>query len=868
VELLEREAPLAQLNQIIDRVRQRAQGECVLVHGEVGIGKTSLVRLFVQGLEPATTTALIAGCEALNTPRPLGPLVDLAQRFPPNVSAALHAGSVWNGLFPALLGALRDAPLPTLLAIEDLHWADAATLDFVRYLGRRLHDVAMVLLLTYRSDELPADHPLRRVLGELPAANTTRIALARLSAAAVAILAARGSCSAQRVFDATGGNPFYVTELLASEGSGLPPSVNDAVLARLSRLSPSAREVVERVSLFPTQVDASLLKAIAPAPSAAIDEGLQQGLLVTQGDDALGFRHELAREAVHQAINPYRRAELHAAAFAALRAASDADESLARQVHHAEGAGLVDEVVTLAPRAARYAAASGAHRDAAHLYARALRHSTVPAERAALLEARAIACTMASLHGEAVQAHREALKLRRELGDRRSEGINLRWLARLHGWGDSIAAAFDYAHQAITALEGLPPDAELAMAYCTLSHLNLVGERMDEVEAPGLKAIALAERLGDAAALSQALNNVGTARLRLADEPIGWRMLERSLELALEHRLEPEAALGFTNLHVMSLVHRHFARALEHAERGIAYCEAKGIDVFTTRLRIRRAFAWLQTGRWDRAGADLAEVRAYRSLSAMEQATRDFVQSLLDLRRGASGAPQRLAQTVATMQRLGVRTWLTSTAAACAESAWLRGDADALRCAAAPALEQAVSIGDPWRAGELAAWLVRGGGAPGEPQATFAGPYTLEVAGRAREAAQAWARLGCPYEHALALSSGDEADLREALQCFERLGAAPAAEAVRRRLRALGARGVQRGPQPRTLDDPLGLTARERQVFELLRQGASNAAIAARMHRSERTVEHHVAALFAKLGVNSRTQLTAAFVSVAQTKTK
>ena len=870
MELLEREAPLAQLNQAMARVRRGAHGECVLVHGEAGIGKTSLVQLFVQSLDPATTSTLIAGCEALYTPRPLGPLVDLADRFPPSVSVALHSGRTWNGLFPALLAALRDAPAPTLLAIEDMHWADAATLDFVRYIGRRLNDAATLLLLSYRSDELADDHPLRRVLGELPAATTTRIALASLSAGAVATLAARSARSAERVFEATGGNPFYVTEVLAAEGAGIPPSVNDAVLARLVRLSPAAREVAERVSLHPNRVDAALLNAIAPAAPEAIDECLQQGLLLAHGGAALGFRHELAREATYLAIAPFRRASLHAAVFGALREAGDSDEGLARQVHHAEGAGLVDEVVRLAPRAARHATASGAHREAAHLYALALRHGTAiaPAERAALLEARAIECMLTGLHGEAIRARREALALRRELGDRRGEGIGLRWLARLHGWGESIGAAFDYAHQAVVVLEALPPDAELAIAYSTLSSLCLVGERMGEVEAWGQKAIALAERIGDAAALSQALNNVGTARLRLADDPAAWQMLERSLELALENRLEPEAALGFNNLHLMSLVHRRYARAIEHAGRGIAYCEAKGIDVFATRIRTRRAFAQLQSGQWDLADADLAAARARDALSAMEQATRDFVQGLLDLRRGASGAPERLALTVATMQRLDVRIWFTSTAAACAEAAWLCSDAAAVRAAATPALELALALGDPWRAGELAAWLVRGGAAPGEDQTALAGPYALEVAGSARAAAEAWARLGCPYEQALALVGGGETDLREALQGFEQLGAAPAAEVARRRLRALGARGVQRGPRPRTQQDPLGLTTREREVFALLLQGLSNTAIAARMHRSERTVEHHVAAVFAKLGVNSRAELMAAFGSSRQDKTK
>ena len=373
MQLLEREASLAQLHALFDGVRSDA-GACVLVHGEAGIGKTSLLQAFVRSLDRTRTQLLIAGCEALFTARPLGPLVDLAERFPPSVALALHEGATWNGLFPKLLAFLRESPRPTLLAIEDLHWADAATLDFVRYVGRRLHDVGAMLLLTYRSDELDAEHPLRRVLGELPAAMTTRLPLARLSPAAVTTLAMSRGRSTHGLYDATAGNPFYVTEVLASDADSVPASIADAVLGRCARLQPATREVAELASMFPGHVDVALLRAIAPQSSAAIDACLQVGLLVAQ-DRTLAFRHELARVAVHASLLPSRRASLHAAVFAALRGSSD-DDALARQVHHAEGAGLVDEVSTLAPRAARYAAASGAHREAARLYALALRDGT------------------------------------------------------------------------------------------------------------------------------------------------------------------------------------------------------------------------------------------------------------------------------------------------------------------------------------------------------------------------------------------------------------------------------------------------------------------------------------------------------------
>ena len=183
------------------------------------------------------------------------------------------------------------------------------------------------------------------------------------------------------------------------------------------------------------------------------------------------------------------------------------------------------------------------------------------------------------------------------------------------------------------------------------------------------------------------------------------------------------------------------------------------------------------------------------------------------------------------------------------EAAWLLGRHDTARRLAEQALATAVG---PWERGQLACWLRRCGAPVPPMDQPLAPPCTAELAGEPLRAAALWAALGCPWEQAVAAMAGGEAGQRQALPVLERLGAEPLAREARRLLRSGGARGVPRGPYRAARCDPLGLTAREREVWLWLSKGLSNRAIAEQLHRSERTVEHHVSSLLAKLGSSDR----------------
>ncbi len=861
--LLERGPELAVLGERIAALRGGAvPGACVLLSAEAGGGKSSLLAEAARRAGSGVQW-LWGACEPMLSPPPLGALIDLLDRLPPSIGAAVRAGRHTPEVLAGMLELLRQSRQPVVLVIDDAQWADGATLDLLRYLGRRIDSTRALLVLGYRSEALAGDHPLLGVLGGLPPRSVIRLPLAPLSRAGVAELARRAGRSARGVHQATQGNPFFVTELLAGDAQTLPASVRDAVLARAAPLPAEARDVLELASVAPVQIEVEVLEAVVDDAHAAIERCTAAGLLHQDGG-ALRFRHELARRAVEASLPPGRAAALHAAVFDAscVRGAP-----VVRLVHHAAGAGLSGAVLALAPRAAREAAQARAHRQAAALYALALDHATaLPApEQAVLHGAHADECLLVNRVDDATASRRQALALHRELGDRLAQALDLRALAHIEWYRGAPQAGRPYAQAAIELLEQLDAPRELAMAYAAMAQLHLLGETSVPAYEWGRKALVLLESLADAEGsacaegLAYALNTVGTAQLRYEDAADAWALLERSRDIALAHGFEAHAARAYMNSASMGLVHRRYAKLDAACAQGIAHCEAHDMDMYLCRLHIRHAYRLLESGQWDAAEAEIAAVRQTASLTRLESEQAAHVQALLDLRRGNDRSQAYWGEMIDGCRALSVDPWYAPQAVVRCEAAWLRGGGADLQVQhiASAAFNAAAISTEGWRIGQLACWLQRAGGEPPRIEQALPAPCRLELGGDHRSAAQAWAALGCRHEQALALLGGDEADLRQALALADELGAAPAARIARARLRALGVRDVQRGRNTRTRDDPLGLTAREREVLDLLSQQLSNRAIADRLHRSERTVENHVAALLGKLGVASRAEAAA-----------
>lgn len=851
MELLERDEQLAILSELLREV-EAGHGRLGLVSGEAGSGKSALLRHFCES-SGTTTPALWGMCDPLTTPRSLGPLLDIAPHLGEDMKTVLASGTR-DAVFEATLTALAGRDTSVVIVFEDLHWADEATLDLVRFLGRRLGALNLLLLATYREDQLGPDQPLRLVLGDLASIEEIRLlAVPPLSVGAVTTLAAGSGIDPVQLHEETSGNAFFVTEVLGSGSIGLPPTVAHAVLTRARRLSGPARATLDAAAVAGPRVEAAVLRSMRTVDDAALDQCVHSGMLRYEAP-YYEFRHELARQAILRAIAPAHSTSLHAEVLCILREQPDGAGRLERLAHHAEAAGDAEATLEYAPAAAALAASMKSHRAAAAHYRRALGYaeSLPPQAKAALLLKASYEHHLVAEVTRATSMAEQALALSKAHGDRLNEGDTLRWLSRLYWVDGRLQASAEAAHAAVATLEQLAAGVELARAYSQEAQISMLMYEREQTEVWADKAVRLATAIGAPQIRVHALNSLGTARLH-AGRRDGLPPLLESLRAALECGFEDDVARAWVNLAWGHLSLLELPHGREYAREAIDYCVDHDIHVARFHLSASLAELLLAAGQWDDAAA-LAATLTNEPMVPRAYAARVValcVAAKVRVRRG-DDAQSILDEALAVARLHPELQWLHPVAAARAEAAWFGGRPQDIEAEVRPALELALAADEPRAVGELSLWLWKVGRL-NTPIDAAAMPYQLQIRGDWKAAHDAWSTLGFPHEAALALADSDsEADLRAAIAALASLGAKPAIAEVTQRLRTLGAARIPRGPRPRTRQNPAGLTAREMDILELVAKGMRNAEIAQRLFLSSKTVDHHVSAILAKLDVRTR----------------
>ncbi len=883
--LLERESSMAALARAFAQA-QAGTGQVVLLSGEAGIGKSSVISHFAAQLRRERTARVFwGGCDALSTPRPLGPLYDIAAQCGGALAALLQQprptlSAVLGALLAALAAPEGRGAAPSLLIIEDLHWADHATLDLVHLLGRRVMHLPALVVLSFRDGAAFNGSALQRALADFPATTTTHLPLEPLSLRAVTTLAAQDPRPPEHLMRLTQGNPFFLSEVLERPDGAVPITVRDAVMARVHQLPADARRICEVVSVEPGQAPRAVVDAVfAAEPGHGLDDALDACIvagILQQVDSDLRFRHELARLAVLDHLPPQRRRNLHAKVLDHLQDLPDT--SKARLVHHADGAGLVPMVLELAPQAAADATPLGAHREALAHYVSALRYleQASTEQQALLLEGWARSAAISAWSSaEVVTAMEKAVALWKSLGQRHRAASTLQEMAFMWQGLWQADAAERCLDEAMALLEPDAPPLQLAALFnqraffcmrksATAETLAWSGRARDVMRDAGVSAVS---GLSDVAVAIDTRVAAGTALMRAGFDE-GERMLRACLPDTFAAGLPLPMIACYTYLSESTLRQCRFAEAEAWSREALTRLQDAG-DIQHYYLGVQ-AQLLVSRGEYAQAITRAREVLdALTTEPGVMQWGMLLAEGVARCRSGAEGGVERLRQCYGISQG-PYPYYVLPAASALVEGLVLQGDEDAARAVLHEAWSRRGDESSPWLVRPLQVWARRLGTTldsaddpsvalenAGYGRAADAEPLVLELAGDAAGAAAFWARVGAPYEQARCLMACGSEGVQQAIAIWTRIGAAAAERQARAEARRQGLRGVRRGPYQSARSNALGLSAREQQILQLLAQGHSNAAIAQQLSRSERTVEHHVSRMLSKTGVAHRAALVA-----------
>ncbi len=925
--LVGRAEELARLRSALGRAA--AEPALVLLGGEAGVGKTRLVREFTGRLDPGvqvlTGQCLQLGEEGLPFAPFAGALRELLRRAGPGVFAGQEQDFArllpeLGPVGPVLLDELQRAYLfdlvaslfarlaeraPLVLVLEDLHWADRSTRDLVAYLIRVARPSSVLLVVTYRSDELHRGHPLRAFLAELDRVRTVeRFELDRLdrddTADMIGTLLGTEPAAAlvDSVYDRAQGNPFFVEELTTCRDD-LPDSLRDLLLTRVDRLDDRTQRMLRVFAAGGNRIGYDLLAEVSGLPHPDLEGALRTAvaahLVHADSDGEYEFRHALVREAVHEDSLPSERVRLHARYAAVIEAAPalvGAGRAPAETAHHWFQAHEHRRAMVAAVAAADVAGVRYAYAERTRLLERVLdlweqvpdAADVLGMSHLDLLEAIVAAATWAGDYGRALSLTRVALAEADEKADplRAARLLERRGKClRLQGKSDGateLGRAYGLARRAPDAPERAALLADIAAALACVDR-EVAAEIAAEALAPAQDAVAPAVSVSVALTVARVRRFEWSAEQQLA----AMRSAAADARRAGDGRGHVRAQVNLSH-HLFSL--GRYADALAAAEEGLV--EARRVNAARTTgafLLTNAAEALIALGRWDEAEAKCAkalrlDLPGVGAVPVLDLAAR------LKLVRGHPAAADTVARALWWLGRPYLEAQLRAPLTELkVRSCLAAGDVSRAVSVAAAGLDDADLLADPRDGWPLLAVAARATGAAGgsreagdlaeavrklatdlarpDPRdRAFAAEVTARLSGDPADwaaAVAAWRSDGSPYPLAEALTGYAEAvaadraaagaALAEAAALAAGLGAAPLVAAGEVLARRLGLR------QGREADEVL--TAREREVLRLVAEGLSNSRIAADLFISPKTASVHVSRIIAKLSVHNRMEAAA-----------
>ena len=853
MELIERAGFLASLQAKFKNVAQ-GEGHSVFVSGESGIGKTSLVRAFCK--ERKNDCNIYQGtCDALFAPRPLAPLYDIALQMRSDFWQNNGDISDRAGLFARFFHELNDQKKTIIIVFEDIHWADEATLDFIKFLARRITQVRCLFILTYRDNEIHSRHPLRNVMGQLNPDSFTRMQLPPLSRQAVEKMAEEKGYKGEDVYGISAGNPFYVNEILASYSLGVPDNIKDTILSSYNRLDEATKHVWQILSVLPTGFEIKYLEKMEPSYAASIHNCLDLQILIPK-DGLLFFKHELFRRTIETSLSPLIRIALNKRILDLFRESFEQNLETERIIHHAKNANENKLVVQYAPLAAKQAASVGAHIEASKLFLTAIEYSEGNDidQLVKFYEAYAYECYLTNQINEAIIYQAKALKIWKEKNEIEQIGNSLRFLSRLWWFEGNRQQAESFGGQAIEVLDKQSSSKAKAMAYSNMSQLKMLSDHTDECIFWGEKAIAIARKVNDEETLAHALNSIGSSQMvHQSSMAKGIALLQQSLEISLKNSYHEHAARAYVALGSNGVTIKDYAFAKKTLEEGISYCEERDLDSMKLYMLGWKARLNLETGNWEEAFKIANNLLQKENLLPVIKIGALAVVATIKIRRGDQDAlPLLLEAKTMAFETIELQRIIPALLALL-EYEWITGKSYIEQEDLDRTINMFIQAETFSKKGRFDFWLrkMRNRYLPLNGKYKNNGVNDVSMA---LEEATSWEKSGCPYEQALALFEGTDDDKRKAITIVHGLGANAVYEKMKMEMRASGIKNIPRGIRKSTQSNPALLTGRELDVLQLLKKGMQNKEIANELFISPKTVDHHISAIFFKLDVNSRTK--------------